>query len=336
MEEKISVIIPVYNVEAYLSKCVDSVLNQSYQNFEVILVDDGSKDQSGGICDAYAKKDARVKVIHKQNEGLSSARNKGLDHATGNYYYFLDSDDYIAEDTLELLLGAIRRTGSDLALCNIQYVDEQGTVLSRQNAFKEYGVRDGTWTKKEFWRHYMGFGHIVCVVACNKLYKKELFAQQRYPEGKIREDEFVVHHVVDQCQKIACVKKKLYFYRQRNGSIMSQKYEIGQMDAAEAYLERCEFFLKKDQRKWAKDAVVQGIAFLEWFDYGSGEKTKEIQNRYEEAKKQMKIHGKRLLWRPFSPIDDVVIFGYLFHILPYRLIRKLMEVKNASGQNRKE
>lgn len=138
MKEQISVIIPIYNVEKYLSDCVESVLKQTYTDLEIILVDDGSQDASGQICDDYAKQDSRVQVIHKKNGGLSSARNAGIDQATGQYFFFLDSDDWIAENALELLYKEIKSTGSDLALCNMQYVDEQGKNLENQSAYRAY------------------------------------------------------------------------------------------------------------------------------------------------------------------------------------------------------
>ena len=150
MNEQISVIIPVYNVEKYLSDCVESVLRQTYTDLEIILVDDGSKDASGRICDDYAKQDLRVRVIHKQNGGLSSARNAGIESANGQYLYFLDSDDWIAENAIELLYEAIKNTQSDLALCNMQYTDVRGRNISKQNAYRDFCVNNELWTQQDF------------------------------------------------------------------------------------------------------------------------------------------------------------------------------------------
>lgn len=331
MKEQISVIIPIYNVEKYLSDCVESVLKQTYTDLEIILVDDGSQDASGQICDDYAKQDSRVQVIHKKNGGLSSARNAGIDQATGQYFFFLDSDDWIAENALELLYKEIKSTGSDLALCNMQYVDEQGKNLENQSAYRAYCMNNELWTQEDFWKHYKGVGHIVCVVACNKLYKRELFIGKRYAEGKIREDEAMIHHMISGCQKIVCVNAKLYFYRQRDGSIMNNvnnAYDIRQMDAMDAYIDRVKFFLSIGKRKWAKDAIIQGIAFLEWYNYGNRHKTDEIQQRYDKSKKEICRYGKALIGRPVSFVNDMVILLYLLHIFPYRIIRTVSQIGN--------
>lgn len=328
MKERISVIIPVYNVEKYLPDCVESVLKQTYTDLEIILVDDGSQDTSGRICDEYVKQDSRVQVIHKKNGGLSSARNAGINHATGQYFFFLDSDDWIAENALELLYKEIKRTESDLALCNMQYVDDNGRNLSNQNAYREYCMNGELWTQEDFWKHYKGVGHIVCVVACNKLYKQELFNDKRYAEGKIREDEFMIHHIVAECKKMVCVEPKLYFYRQRDGSIMNSAYDIKQLNAAGAYIDRAKFFLKIGKRKWAKDAVIQGIAFLEWYNYGTRRKSEEIQQRYDKLKAEICRYGRALIGRPVSFVNDMVILLYLLHIFPYRIIRTVSQIGN--------
>ena len=328
MNEQISVIIPVYNVEKYLSDCVESVLRQTYTDLEIILVDDGSKDASGRICDDYAKQDLRVRVIHKQNGGLSSARNAGIESANGQYLYFLDSDDWIAENAIELLYEAIKNTQSDLALCNMQYTDVRGRNISKQNAYRDFCVNNELWTQQDFWKHYKGVGHIVCVVAWNKLYKRELFTVNRYAEGKIREDEFMIHHIIAECQKIVCIKQKLCFYRQRDDSIMSHSYGIKQLDAVEAYIERIRFFQNMGKRKWAKDAVIQGIAFLEWYNYGTRHKSEELQQKDDKLKREVCHYGKLLIGKPLSFVDDMIIIMYIFHIFPYSIIRKTSHIGN--------
>ena len=187
------------------------------------------------------------------------------------------------------------------------------------------------WTQEDFWKHYKGVGHIVCVVACNKLYKRELFIGKRYAEGKIREDEAMIHHMISGCQKIVCVNAKLYFYRQGDGSIMNNvnnAYDIRQMDAMDAYIDRVKFFLNIGKRKWAKDAIIQGIAFLEWYNYGNRHKTDEIQQSYDKSKKEICRDGKALIGRPVSFVNDMVILLYLLHIFPYRIIRTVSQIGN--------
>ena len=177
---KISIIVPVYNVEKYLEKCVKSILNQTFTDFELILVDDGTPDSSGVICDQFAEKDERIKVIHKKNGGLSDARNTGIEVAKGEYIGFVDSDDYIAEDMYELLYTNIVNEEADLSICGIYDVYENKEAQKR---IRQYMILNKFEAIKVILE-----AKIVSVHAVNKLYKKELFTHVRYPVGKITED----------------------------------------------------------------------------------------------------------------------------------------------------
>ena len=177
--ELISVIIPVYKVEKYINRCVESVLVQNYHNIEVILVDDGSPDNCGIICDKYAETDSRIKVIHKKNGGLSDARNAGLDIATGQYICFIDSDDYIEKDMLKDMYDNIVRTGADITICNYCAVDNEG-----HKQWESEDISDGEWTEKEFWKNfYDAFEgmYYYYVVAWNKLYSRKIFDERHFP-----------------------------------------------------------------------------------------------------------------------------------------------------------
>lgn len=319
----ISIIVPVYQVEKYIKCCVDSVLKQSYQNWELILVDDGSKDQSGIICDAYAKKDARIHVIHKENGGLSDARNAGLAQAKGSYIFLLDSDDFLHQDTLYEMYQAIISTKSDLAICNIQYVDETGQPIYGQDSCREYCVKKDIWNQERFWDAYTKNGKIVCVVAWNKLYKKELFKDLYYPKGKVREDEFLIHRVIDRCQRICCVDKKLCYYRQRSESTMGQSYKKNQMDAVEAYLDRAAFFQERKQENNAEKALLDAIAFLAWYDVGMDKTDSDTCRRYQKLKKETCLATKQQAKRRASLIFKVVTGLYRRNLFPYKFIRNL-------------
>lgn len=236
----ISVIIPVYKVEKYLDKCVESVINQTYPELEIILVDDGSPDSCPSICDNWARRDERIKVIHKENGGLSSARNAGLDIADGEYVFFLDSDDYISEDCLELLFRAVLSDKSDVAVCDVVRVGEAGEQLkpsvvsedkcvSREDIFSCVG-------KRGFWLY---------VISCGKLFKSELFENLRFPEGKLNEDEFTYFRVFDKCRSVSLCKDAVYSYVQREGSIMSA-YQAKRLDAVEAFSLQAEFFSQNE------------------------------------------------------------------------------------------
>ena len=213
----ISIIVPIYNVEKYLSKCIESILEQTYTNFELILVNDGSPDKCGRICNEYAKKDSRIKVIHKKNGGLSSARNIGIDVAKGEYLGFVDSDDYIEPYMYEYLLKAALDNECSLSVCNINYVFEDGKILNKvTNASDEVLNFVEAITEMNTYKKFdMG--------AWSKLYKKDLFKNIRFPEGKLSEDFYIMYKIFDRAQKVAYVSTPCYNYLQRANSITKNK-----------------------------------------------------------------------------------------------------------------
>lgn len=223
----LSIIVPVYKVENYLPKCIDSILAQTFTDFELILVDDGSPDDCPALCDAAAEKDARVRVIHQKNGGLSAARNAGLDAARGAWIGFVDSDDYIAPEMYEVLYQAVQSTGADLALCDYAEVDEAGTPCPQMHV----SLSGRELTGQELLKRASG---LMVQLAWNKLYRRAIFTQLRYPEGKLNEDLFLIPEVCLQIQKAVVVPKALYYYVQRGGSIMSGNKTLRHFDAAEA------------------------------------------------------------------------------------------------------
>ena len=218
MEKLISVIVPVYNVEEYVEKCVLSIINQTYKNLEIILVDDGSTDNSGKICDEIAIKDNRIKVIHKKNGGLSDARNVGIDIAKGDYLGFVDSDDYIDPDMYSILLNNMNLTFSDISTCGrvivnnesykIEYTDNITKCLTNNEAIKDLFVEN----------------NFVYHAAWDKLYKRELFDKIRFPVGRLFEDAAIMYRIFELAKKIVSTKKQLYYYVQRQGSISNCDY----------------------------------------------------------------------------------------------------------------
>lgn len=223
----LSIIVPVYKVENYLPKCIDSILAQTFTDFELILVDDGSPDNCPALCDAAAEKDARVRVIHQKNGGLSAARNAGLDAARGAWIGFVDSDDYIAPEMYEVLYQAVQSTGADLALCDYAEVDEAGKPCPPMHV----SLSEGELTGQKLLKRASG---LMVQLAWNKLYRRAIFTQLRYPEGKLNEDLFLIPEVCLQIQKAVVVPKALYYYVQRGGSIMSGNKTLRHFDAAEA------------------------------------------------------------------------------------------------------
>lgn len=237
----ITVIIPVYNVKPYLSKCLESVGKQSYKNLEIILVDDGSDDGSFSICKEFSKRDSRIKLYHTKNLGLSHARNVGLDHANGEYIVFVDSDDYIHENMISTMMD--KAEDADLVICNYKKVLNDTKKEIPQDA---KCLKDDSWNYKQFWEHYyLKNLNVFCCVAWNKLYKRKLFKNIRYPINEIHEDEYIINDIVSRCNKIKIINDVLYYYVQRGNSIMHNSYQ-GYMENAEAFIGRCDAFQNRN------------------------------------------------------------------------------------------
>lgn len=237
----ISVIVPIYNVERYLNKCVDSIINQTYQNLEIILVDDGSPDNCPIICDEYAKKDKRIKVIHKENGGLSDARNVGINIAKGKYLSFIDSDDYIDSQMLEKLYNNLNETKSELSFCNFYRVFPDKKYLQLT------GEQSRTFQEKEIYYTLVNQFAKVIMSACNKLYKREIFNDIKYPTGMIMEDSYIILDILLKTKKISYLNEPLYYYFQRDNSIM-HNFNLKNLDIMKVYERRMEFCLKNNDK----------------------------------------------------------------------------------------
>lgn len=228
----ISIIVPIYKVEDYLRRCVDSLLAQTYHDFELILVDDGSPDNCGKFCDEYMALDSRIRVIHKENGGLSDARNAGLEIAQGKFIAFVDSDDWVSPYYLERMLTGLQQTNADICECNIlrtdgntpdDEVNDRSEIItfSAHDAMLEL-IQDNTF-HQYVW---------------NKLYRREVIGDILFPKGKTNEDEFWTYQVFGNAKKVAKISCVLYSYFQRSGSIMSKTYSLKRLDALEAKLQR--------------------------------------------------------------------------------------------------
>ena len=238
MQDKVSVIIPIYKVEGYLDRCVTSIVNQTYKNLEIILVDDGSPDNCPKMCDEWAKKDERIIVIHKENGGLSDARNAGLEICTGEYVTFVDSDDLISENFVSTLLNISKSTCAEIVSCGLQRFFDKIEVKTEQEQVKLYNKQESLLgTFKESANEF--------IVSCAKLYKAEIFKDLRYIKGKIHEDEFIIHRVFDKITTFAVTNQKLYYYYENPESITGVGYRIKRIDYLDALRDRTEFFKEK-------------------------------------------------------------------------------------------
>lgn len=240
----VSVVVPVFNVEHYLRECLDSIVTQTYTNIEVILVDDGSTDSSGHICDEYAQRDCRITVIHKENGGLSDARNTGIDACSGQFIGFVDSDDYVDPRFIELMLTPLLSGESDISVCQFhqvyvhgqtcQRVEEEGKVsveyISNMEALKLLIQR--RWDA-------------VPVSACSKVYDVKLWKEIRFPKGHLYEDEYVAHLLLHKAKRVALVHERLYYYYKRIDSITVSNYTLRHLDDVRAQ-EACLQYLQNN------------------------------------------------------------------------------------------
>ncbi len=260
MSDLVSVIIPVYNVRDYLHKCIDSVKTQTYTNLQIILVDDGSADGSGEICDEAATRDQRITVIHQANGGLSAARNKGLETATGKYVCFLDGDDWFDEKFTEELLNIAETRNADIAVCGFVrvYHEDEAKAEKDQDNKEELIEYDNRQAVKEVIEEKK-----IKSLSWNKLYKKELWEGISFPEGKLHEDEYTTYKLLWRAEKVVETSRVLYYYRKRPDSVTETSDTDIIRERAyhtiEAKEERYRFFAKKDR-------TLAGKAFINYMD----------------------------------------------------------------------
>lgn len=239
----ISVIIPVYKVEKYIKNCIDSVINQTYKEIEIILVDDGSPDECGAICDEYARKDGRIIVIHKTNGGLSDARNAGLDIAKGEYIIFVDSDDFIASDMIEVMMGIENKTNADIIEINSIMCDEKDeykdVIFSQRNNLDYVEIINDDKMISLLSRDGMK------TTSWGKLYNYSLFEEISFPYGKLHEDVFTTYKLVHKANKIVLCQYVGYAYRKNNQGIMRSSFSEKRFDAVNAKIEQMKFIREK-------------------------------------------------------------------------------------------
>lgn len=318
MEPLISIIVPVYQVEAYLDRCVESLLAQTYENLEIILVDDGSPDRCPQICDTYAEKDRRVRVIHQENAGLSGARNTGIDAAKGEYLAFVDSDDYVSENFVRVLYDLLQETGCAVSQCRFSYV--QGEPL-KDEANRDYQIYRGECLLA---RLYGPEDEATCfVVAWNKLYRKELFDKIRYPVGRIHEDEATTYRLFHEAKKLAYTRRPLYGYYTDNKGSITAVFSRKRLQWLTAHEERITFFAKHGYEKLLPDAYRKLCDACITFYFRC---TREVEGRealQRELRRRLKtyrVQGKK--WIRELPLRTRVGYG-LFTVSPALYARLL-------------
>lgn len=243
----ISVIVPVYKVEKYLRNCLNSILNQTFQDWEALLVDDGSPDGSGEICDEYARMDNRFKVVHKKNGGLSSARNTAIPLAKGEYIFFLDSDDFIHENALDTLLVLAENHDADIVQCGYIRGKETKFPENKIKTIEELYTRETIFTKFAY-----------TIITWDKLYRKKIIGDIRFPEGRINEDDYTTWKFYDKAQKILITNMPLYYYTVNPNSIMANQTRKPDFSYFSAYRERFEYHKEHNEPK------LEGVSRIHW------------------------------------------------------------------------
>ena len=308
----ISVIVPVYKVEPYLSRCIDSILAQTFADFELILINDGSPDKCGKICDEYAQKDKRIQVIHKENGGLSSARNEGIDWAFANsnsqWITFIDSDDWIHPQYLELLLFGATSTNTDICVCEYTETSEFSDFENLNN------VNPQNLSPEEFFVNY----HITATIACCKLYKKNCFENIRYPLGKIHEDEYTTYKILFKKNYVSYLKDPLYFYYTNPDSIVRSEWSPKRLDAISALEEQIAYFQKSGHR----DTLLKVERKLLWYIIAQIEIT-EKSDKYSYLTPGLKKMLRKHLKHFKNDLKLSIRNGYDFYIKAYPITTKL-------------
>lgn len=309
----ISVIVPVYNVEKYLERCVKSIAAQTYKDLEILLIDDGSTDKSGKMCDDFQQTDSRIKAFHKQNGGLSDARNYGIEHSAGEFISFVDSDDYIDEKMLETLHRLITENDADLAVCSAMDVFE-GKEVTQVKEIKEFNLN-----KVESYKYMLRGDGIPS--ACNKLYKRQTVGNVRFPVGKLYEDGFFTPQILKRVEKTAVTSKPMYYYFRRADSITTKPFRKGDLDVIEAY-DKCV--------KQVKELCPEALPYAE-FRYRNAyfnvldkmlmrDDCKEIPE-YKQVVKYLKKHTVQIVKDPgFGKMRRIAAVALKFSVPLYKKI----------------
>ncbi|MGE9965396.1 glycosyltransferase family 2 protein [Fusicatenibacter saccharivorans] len=311
---EVSMIVPVYQVEKYIAQCIESVLNQTFQDFELILIDDGSKDQSGRICDLYAAKDDRILVIHTENRGAAAARNVGLDHASGRYITFLDGDDYLDEHMIARLYEEIVDSEYDMVVCDFLNLlpDEEDNFIVH--------LQEKTVNGREVLEHLKNERNYgLWTIVWNKIYKREVLENLRFPDGKYFEDEFFSNQLYLNSNQIHVIPDVLCYHRVLASSTMNTQKIENYLDLLDALQERLDIYFKYD---YSEDEIYKVLIFLldPFTKCVRAKFSGTNKKRVEQTRRFIKIVSRRLMGKNLSFVkkSSLVIIG-LFPDLMYRI-----------------
>lgn len=308
----VSIIVPIYKVEPYLRRCLDSIVNQTYTNLEIILVDDGSPDGCPQICDEYAAKDNRIVVIHKENGGLSDARNAGLDICKGEYISFVDSDDWVDEKYIEALFYIINKENADISICSYNsFIDGDNLTPQHFKDLQHYVL----WDSHETLIRLCAEDTQGLMAAWGKIYKKEIFKSIRFPKGKLYEDVYVNYKLYSLCQKICFINIPLCHYRIRKNSIMTNTK--GTLYDIEARVERYLFLKEKKETaaNYCIESLCWNILFITAQPHSFFENNTLFKTRDDSIKFFKKLAPDFFKCKRISLFKKILLF--MFYMFPY-------------------
>lgn len=318
--ELISIITPVYNAKKYLNACIEAVLYQTYENFELILIDDGSKDGSAEICDQYQSADSRIKVLHKENGGASSARNAGLDFAQGEYIIFQDSDDILYPNALETLYTNLKIHKADMCIGSIDICKNDQEILNYSLPIEQDLI---VVDEREYWNYT--FINYTATVPWAKIYKKSVWKDVRFLEGVIHEDEQILQYMLCKCSKIVLLRQTILKQNIVDGSVMNRKFRYENLDKSEFMLYRYHYFHDKAWKEYYMKIFGEGTRVLlegrEKLDYKNDDK---MSNRINKLYMLYKEVAKEILQEKITLSNRVRLHIFRISFPFYGLLRKIV------------
>ena len=302
----VSVIVPAYNIQNYIRRCVDSIRNQTYSELEILLIDDGSTDDTGELCDEFAQQDERITVYHKKNGGLSSARNYGIERAHGTYLSFIDADDWVKRDFIEVLYQNIKRANAELSIVGYSLIWDNGKekCTTDENAYAVFNQDEAI--HELFAQEKMG------CMACQRLYHKSIFEDIRFSEGKLFEDAAIALDVVKKCHTVVWSGQSKYYYYQRSDSIVNSTFNIGKL----FMLESCQNMIdysKKNGGKYDKEAnafYLKSAMMLLMQIYGAKDSA-ESREAKEKLKEGIRKHKQYIWGNKYLPLRKKIILSLM-------------------------
>lgn len=317
----VSIIIPVFNREDYISRCIESVINQNKVSTEVIVVDDGSEDNTLEICNTIARKNPNVHVVHQDNRGLASARNVGLDIASGDFITFLDSDDYLPQDALAYMVDVINKKTVDMVIGSYDVVTDEGNILERKAIPSEF--MENSFGRNEFWRlNSSKIYNMMFTVVWGKLYRKGVWKKIRFGTGvRFAEDEFVLPELIDNCKSFCCLDHCVYIQTSLLGSLSRSTFNYHKLNSPESKLITCEYLIRKGLYAYAVEKW--GIAVGEILLMTKLSKDLDAKNKLNVLQRKSILLGK-ILFEYMNINKKIKYIGYIFSYPFYTLLHNII------------